>query len=76
MVPKTEQLRASGQARGLQLLGGPPTESRLSSGSTTRSFVGPVQVEDKKANAILGQQLKTSKVVAREKLLASITTTK
>jgi GH24 family phage-related lysozyme (muramidase) len=55
-------------------LSGQSTESRPS-GSKTRSFVGPVQVEDKKANLILAQQLKTSKVVARETGVVAKSTT-
>jgi len=61
--------------RVLRELGGQSTESRSSSGSKTRSFTGPVQVEDKKANAILEKQLKTSKVVARETGVVARSTT-
>ena len=61
--------------RVLRELGGPSIASRPSSGSTTRGFVGPVQVEDKKANAILSKQLKTSTVVARETGVVARSTT-
>jgi GH24 family phage-related lysozyme (muramidase) len=61
--------------RVLRELGGQSTESRSSSGSKTRRFAGPVQVEDKKANAILEKQLKTSKVVARETSVVAKSTT-
>jgi GH24 family phage-related lysozyme (muramidase) len=61
--------------RVLRELGGQSTESRSSSGSKTRSFTGPVQVEDKKANAILSKQLKTSTVVARETGVVARSTT-
>ena len=61
--------------RVLRELGGQSTESRSSSGSKTRSLAGPVQVEDKKANAILEKQLKTSKVVARETGVVAKSTT-
>jgi GH24 family phage-related lysozyme (muramidase) len=61
--------------RVLRELGGQSTESRSSSGSKTRSLAGPVQVEDKKANAILEKQLKTSKVVARETSVVAKSTT-
>jgi GH24 family phage-related lysozyme (muramidase) len=61
--------------RVLRELGGSSTQSRSASGSVTRGFVGPIQVEDKKANAILGQQLKTAKVVARETATVAKSTT-
>jgi len=61
--------------RVLRELGGQSKESRPSSGSTTRSLTGPVQVEDKKANAILSKQLKTSTVVARETGVVARSTT-
>jgi GH24 family phage-related lysozyme (muramidase) len=61
--------------RVLRELGGSSTQSRSTSGSVTRGFVGPIQVEDKKANAILGQQLKTAKVVARETATVAKSTT-
>jgi GH24 family phage-related lysozyme (muramidase) len=50
-------------------------QSRSTSGSVTRSLLGPVQVEDKKANAILRQQLGTAKVVARETGVVAKSTT-
>jgi GH24 family phage-related lysozyme (muramidase) len=71
MVLKSE-LANTKSKRGLQLLSGPSTPS---SGSKTRSFTGPVQVEDKKANAILEKQLKTTKVVARETGVVARSTT-
>ena len=74
MVLKSELSKTKSE-RGLQLLSGPPTESRPSSGSRTRDFVGPVQVEDKKANEILSKQLKTSTVVARETGVVARSTT-
>jgi hypothetical protein len=74
MVLKSELSKTKSE-RGLQLLGGPSTESRPSSGSRTRDFVGPVQVEDKIANAILAQQLKSTKVVARETGVVARSTT-
>lgn len=61
--------------RVIKELSGQSTESRPSSGSKTRSFAGPVQVEDKKANSILAQQLKSTKVVARETGVVAKSTT-
>ena len=59
--------------RVLRELGGSSTQSR--SGTVTKGFAGPIQVEDKKANAILGQQLKATKVVARESAVVAKSTT-
>jgi len=72
MVLKSELSKTKSE-RGLQLLGGPLAQSR--SGSKTKDFVGPIQVEDKKANAILGQQLKSTKVVARQTGVVAKSTT-
>ena len=74
MVLKSELSKTKSE-RGLQLLSGSSAESRPSSGSRTRDFVGPVQVEDKIANAILAQQLKSTKVVARETGVVARSTT-
>jgi GH24 family phage-related lysozyme (muramidase) len=49
------------------------TQSR--SGSVTRGFSGPIQVEDKKANLIATQQLKSTKVVARQTGVVAKSTT-
>ena len=71
----TQRENSANTQRVLKELSGPSTQSRPSSGSTTRGFVGPVQVEDKKANAILAQQLKSTKVVARETGIVARSTT-
>ena len=72
----TQRENDANTQRVLRELGGQSsTQSRSSSGSTTRGFVAPVQVEDKKANAILRQQLGTAKVVARQTAVVAKSTT-
>lgn len=64
------------ESNGLQVLRSElNAKTRSTSGSGLRLLSGPIQVEDKKANAIATQQLKTAKIVARETGVVAKSTT-
>jgi GH24 family phage-related lysozyme (muramidase) len=64
------------ESNGLQVLRSElNAKTRSTSGSGLKLLSGPIQVEDKKANAIAVQQLKVSKTVARETAVVAKSTT-